>query len=314
VAKVSCRRAFTETLLKAAREDPRICVITTDSRGSVTLDKFAAELPGRFIELGIAEQNALAFAAGLASVGRNVFVAGPACFLNARGFEQIKVDVAYNKSNVKVIGVSAGVSYGPLGGTHTTLHDFASLRALPNIRIFAPSDNIQTEAITEYLVSFRGPAYMRTGRGDVEPVYERGESFEMGRAKRVAQGKDLAIIACGEMVRQALNAADLLREEGISAAVIDMFTLKPFDEEAVLQAARETGAILTVEEHSLYGGLGEQTAHIIGEKYPVRIKILGFPDAEYKVGRSGELFAWYGLDGPGIAAAARSLIGARGTV
>jgi transketolase len=312
MTKVSCRRAFTETLLKAAREDPRIYAAATDSRGSVTLDKFAAELPAQFVELGIAEQNALAFAAGLASTGRNVFVAGPACFLCARGFEQIKVDVAYNKSNVKIIGVSAGVSYGPLGGTHTTLHDFASLRALPNILVFAPSDNIQTEAITEYLLSFRGPAYMRTGRGDVEPVYPPGESFEMGKAKRVAEGGDLTIIACGEMVSQALNAADLLRKEGISAAVMDMFTLKPFDEEAVLKAARETGAILTVEEHSIYGGLGEQVAHIIGEKYPVKMKILGFPDEEYKVGRSGDLFAWYGLDGKGIAAAARSLAGVRG--
>jgi transketolase len=312
VAKVSCRRAFTETLLRAARGDPRIYAVATDSRGSVTLGEFAAELPAQFIEMGIAEQNALGFAAGLASLGRNVFVAGPACFLCARGFEQIKVDVAYNKSNVKVIGVSAGVSYGPLGGTHTTLHDFASLRALPNIRVFAPSDNIQTEAVTEYLLSFQGPAYMRTGRGDVEPVYGRGEAFEMGRAKRVAEGKDLTIIACGEMVRQALNAADLLRKGGISAAVMDMFTLKPFDEEAVLEAARETGALLTVEEHSIYGGLGEQTAHVVGEKHPVRLKILGFPDEEYKVGQSGDLFAWYGLDGKGIAAAARSLIGARG--
>jgi transketolase len=308
MAKVSCRKAFTQTLLEAARKDPLIYAITTDSRGSVTLGEFADELPGQFLELGIAEQNALALAAGLAATGRNVFVAGPACFLCARGFEQIKVDVAYNKSNVKVIGVSAGVSYGPLGGTHTALHDFASLRALPNIQVFAPSDNIQAAAITRYLASFQGPAYMRTGRGDVEPVYEAGTVFEIGKAKRIREGTDLTIIACGEMVYHAKRAADSLQEQGVSARVLDMFTIKPFDEAELLSAARETGALLTVEEHSINGGLGELAAHITAEKQPVKMKILGFPDEEYKVGSGGELFAHYGLDAPGIVRAARALV------
>jgi len=309
MAKVSCRKAFTQTLLKAARKDPTLYAITTDSRGSVTLDEFAAELPGQFLEIGIAEQNALAIAAGLAAAGRNVFVAGPACFLSARGLEQIKVDIAYNRSNVKVVGVSAGVSYGPLGGTHTALHDFASLRAMPNICIYAPSDSVQTEAITRHLVSFQGPAYLRTGRGDVEAVYSEDESFEMGKAKLVCPGTDMSIIACGELVWHAKKAAELLAAEGISVRVLDVFSIKPFDEESILAAAQETRAILTAEEHSINGGLGEMVAHITAEKHPVKIKILGFPDEEYKVGKSPELFAYYGLDAAGLVHSAHSLLG-----
>ena len=309
MAKASCRRAFTRTLLEAARKDPSIYAIATDSRGSVTLGEFAGELPGQFLELGIAEQNAVAVAAGLSAAGRNVFVAGPACFLCARSFEQIKVDVAYNRSNVKIVGVSAGVSYGPLGGTHTALHDFASLRALPNIHIYVPSDNIQAEAVTRHLAAFRGPAYLRTGRGDVEAVYEPGEPFEMGKAKLVREGRDLTIISCGELVWHAKNAAALLAEDGGSVRVRDLFTLKPFDREAVLAAARETGGILTAEEHSVNGGLGELVAHITAEEQPVKMRILGFPDEEYKVGNSGALFAHYGLDAAGMVRAARALLG-----
>jgi len=306
--KVSCRKAFTRTLLEAARKDTKLYAVATDSRGSVTLSDFADELPGQFLELGIAEQNALSIAAGLASVGRNVFAAGPACFLCARGFEQIKVDVAYNRSNVKVVGVSAGVSYGPLGGTHTALHDFASLRALPNIQIYVPSDGVQAAAITKHLVDFEGPAYLRTGRGDVESIYPEGELFEMGKAKPVRDGTDMTIIACGEMVWHAKCAAEQLAKNGISVRVLDMFTLKPFDGEAVLAAAGETGAILTVEEHSVNGGLGELVARITAENHPVKMKILGFPDEEYKTGGSTALFSHYGLDSAGIVRAAYSLL------
>lgn len=309
MAKVSCRKAFTQILLEAALNNPRIYAIATDSRGSVTLDGFARELPDQFLELGIAEQNAVALASGLASTGRNVFVAGPACFLCGRSFEQIKVDVAYNQSNVKIIGVSAGVSYGPLGGTHTALHDFASLRALPNIKIFVPSDNVAAGAITGLLTKMEGPAYMRTGRGDVEAVYRESETFEEGRAKILCPGDDLSIIACGEMVFPAKIAAAMLKERGIGARVIDMWSLKPLDEKIVLSSAFETGRILTVEEHSVYGGLGEAVSHVTAEHHPVKMKILGFPDEEYQVGKNSELFHYYGLDAEGIVRAALALLG-----
>ena len=247
MSKVSCRKAFTDRLTELARTDKHIVAIATDSRGSVTLSGFAKEHPDRFIECGIAEQNAVAIAAGIAKSGKCVFVTGPACFLAARAFEQVKVDVAYNKTNVKIIGVSSGVSYGPLGGTHTSTHDLASMRALPNIIVLAPSDNIQTAALTEQISLTSGPVYMRMGRGDVEGIYSEGETFKIGRAKTVRDGNDITIIACGETVWHALQAAAKLAEIGVSVRVLDMFTIKPLDDEAVRSAAKETKAIITIE-------------------------------------------------------------------
>ena len=237
-----------------------------------------------------------------------MFVCGPACFLSGRAFEQIKVDVAYNETNVKIVGVSAGVSYGPLGTTHTSLHDFAGMRSLPCIEIFAPADGVQTRYVANYLAQKQGPAYVRMGRGEVEDVYPPNETFEAGKAKRLRDGCDLTLIACGEMVAHAVRAADELLSEGIHATVLDMFTLRPFDDEAVIEAARRTGKVITVEEHSVNGGLGEQVAHVLAEHCPTRMRILGFPDAQYRVGSSGDLFAAYGLDAAGIAQAARQLI------
>ena len=295
MAKVSCRKAFTAKLLELARENEKIYAVTTDSRGSVTIGKFAEELPERFVECGIAEQNAVGIASGLAKDGNNVFVTGPGCFLAARAFEQVKVDVAYNKTNVKIVGVSSGVSYGPLGGTHTSLHDYASMRALANLLVLAPSDGVQTEYLTTYLANIDHPAYMRMGRGDVESVYERGEQFEVGKAKLVCDGTDVTIIACGEMVIAAKNAAELLKTKGISARVLDMFTIKPLDEESVIKAAKETKGIITIEEHSIYGGLGEAVTHVVCKSVPTKVRVLGFPDEEIKIGNSKELFEHYGL-------------------
>ena len=307
--KVSCRKAFTQTLQKLVGDGNKdILMICTDSKGSVTATAFAQKYPDNFIEAGIAEQNAIGIAAGLATTGKTVFVAGPACFLSARGYEQIKVDVAYNQTNVKIVGVSAGVSYGPLGGTHTTLHDFAGMRALPNIEVFAPSDAVQTAFITEYLAKHKGAAYMRTGRGDVEAVYSPGESFSIHKAKTVKNGDDLTIIACGEMVSPATKAAEILERQNISVRVLDMFCLKPADTEAICKAARETKAIITVEEHSTNGGLGELVCGVVAQHKPVPVKIMGFPDEEYKVGSSAELFDYYKLTPEGIAAEARKLV------
>lgn len=293
--KVSCRKAFTSALLKYGRENKNIFALATDSSGSVTLGSFVKELPEQYIELGIAEQNAVTIGAGLSSVGKNVFVCGPACFLAARSFEQVKIDVAYNNSSVKIVGVSAGVSYGPLGGTHTSLHDIAGTRALPNIHIYVPADAEETKFITKHLCHSDEPAYIRMGRGDVNAVYEEGEEFQIGKAKTVCEGTDLAIIACGEMVYPAKLAVELLKEQGVQARLLDLFCIKPFDEAAIVKAAKETGAILTVEEHSFNGGLGELAAHTVAENCPVPMKIMGFPDEEVLVGNSAELFKYYGF-------------------
>lgn len=308
MAKVSCRKVFTSTLEKIAENDKSIYIVTTDSRGSVTAGGFALKYPEQFVEAGIAEQNAVGIATGLASVGKNVFVAGPACFLAARSYEQVKTDVAYNKSNVKIVGVSAGVSYGPLGGTHTSLHDYAGMRVLPNIEIFTPCDGVETEAITAYLAESRIPAYMRTGRGDVEAVYSKDETFDIHKAKVVIDGSDITIIACGEMVYHAAKAAELLKEKYIYARVLDMFCLKPADSDAVVKAAHETKRIITVEEHSVYGGLGELVCGITAQNCPIPVKVMGFPDTECKVGSSGELFRYYGLTAEGITAEAIRMI------
>ena len=307
MAKVSCRKAFSDTLLERAKEDKNIYTVATDSRGSVTTSKFFKELPEQSIELGIAEQNAVAFSAGLALTEKNVFVTSPACFLAARAYEQVKVDVAYNNTNVKLIGVSAGVSYGPLGCTHTSLHDLASMRSLPNIHVYAPADGVQTAWLIREMTKWNGPAYIRIGRGDVEAVYPEGTQFEMGKAKIVKDGSDVTIIACGEMVYYAVQAAKLLEVEGISARVIDLFCLKPFDEETIIKAAKETKAIVTVEEHSINGGLGELVAHVVAEYCPRMMKVLGFPDEEYVVGKNSELFRHYGLTAENIAANAKRL-------
>ncbi|MCL2840180.1 MAG: transketolase family protein [Defluviitaleaceae bacterium] len=311
INKVSCRKAFTSTLEKIAAQNDTIFMVCTDSRGSVTAEGFADKFPAQFIEVGIAEQNAVGIAAGLATIGKNVFVAGPACFLTARSYEQIKVDVAYNHLSVKIIGVSGGVSYGPLGGTHTALHDIAGMRALPNIQVFVPSDNFTTTLITEYLAKNDCPAYMRTGRGDVPAIYCESDNFEMHKAKKVCEGNDATIIACGEMVYPAKMAAELLKQEGVSVRVLDMFCLKPYDEESIISAAKETKAIVTVEEHSIYGGLGELVCAVTAQNCPVPVKVMGFPDEEYKIGSSAELFEHYGFTPPNIAQEVKKLVKAK---
>lgn len=303
MAMVSCRKAFTAKLLQNAKKNADIFAVATDSRGSVTLGEFGKQLPDRLIEFGIAEQNAVAAAAGLAKTGKKVFVTGPACFLAARSYEQVKVDVAYNRTDVRIIGVSAGVSYGPLGCTHTTMHDFASMRALPNLTILAPCDAVQTEYLTDLLCQFTGPVYMRMGRGDVLSVYEAGEKFEIGKIKTVCEGTDATIIACGEMVAPAKKAAELLQAEGISVRVLDCFTIQPMDTETVKKALRETRAVVTVEEHSTRGGLGEAVSHIAAElRGSAPMRLLGLPE-EVVIGKSQELFAYYGLTPEGISAA-----------
>ena len=283
-------------------------MVCTDSRSGATAGDFAKKYPEQFVEAGIAEQNAVGIAAGLASVGKTAFVTGPACFLTARSYEQIKVDAAYNNFDIKIVGVSAGASYGPLGGTHTSLNDFACMRALPNLEIFAPSDGVQTAFITKYLAKSGIPAYMRFGRGDVETIYPDGENFEIFNAKLIADGSDVTVIACGEMVLYAKKAAELVAPDGISVRVLDMFCLKPADTEAICKAAKETKAIITVEEHSVHGGLGELVCGVTARFCPVPVSIMGFPDEEYKIGSNTELFAYYGLTPECIAAEIRKQV------
>ena len=305
----ACREAFTSTLLELAREDPSILAITSDARGSVSLGAFASELPAQFVEVGIAEQNEVGIAAGLATCGKRPFVCAPACFLSARSLEQVKVDVAYTGTNVKIVGVSGGVSYGALGLSHHSLHDLAAMRTFPGLAVLLPCDAAQTREMTRWMATHDGPVYLRMGRGSVKDVYaDGGRPFVFGKANLLRDGTDLTIIAAGEMVANALAAAAELDRRGVSARVVDMHTVKPLDEEAIVAAARETGRIVTVEEHSRFGGLGGAVAETVSQRCPVPLRILGIPDEAPVAGSSAELFAHYGLDDQGIIRAAFELM------
>jgi len=306
---IPCRKMFTDTLLELAKKDKDILAVTTDARGSVTLDSFAKELPAQFVELGIAEQNAVGVGAGLASAGKKPYVCGPACFYVARSLEQVKVDVAYSQNNVKILGVSGGVSYGALGFSHHSLHDIAVLRTFPGMEVALPCDIYQTKKLVEFLVNHPNPVYIRVGRNAVPNVYESIDCpFEFGKANTLLQGTDLTIIGTGETVWHCLQAGRKLAELGIHARVLDMHTLKPFDKEAVVKAAAETGRILTVEEHSIYGGLGSAVAEIVVQENPVPMRILGIPDENVLHGTALEIFHYYGIDAEGIAKAALELL------
>ena len=301
------RKVFTQTLTEAARRDPTLFAVVTDSRGSVTLGDFANALPAQFVECGIAEQDAVGISAGLALGGLRPFVCGPAAFYSLRSAEQVKLDVAYAHTNVKIIGVSGGVSYGALGASHHSTQDIALMRAFPGLEVYIPSDGAQMRALTLYLTQSDNPAYVRVGRGEVPDVYPEGEAFVFGKAKKLQSGKDAAIIACGEMVWPALQAARQLLREGLSVSLYDMHTFKPLDEATILESAA-TGHILTVEEHSIHGGLGAAVAEVIAQRCPARMKIMGLPDTAPYAGASAELFAHEGLTAEGIAAELRLLL------
>ncbi len=303
-----CRKSFTDTLLALAKEDKNIICVTSDARGSVTLDSFANELPEQFVECGIAEQDAVGISAGLAHSGKKVFVCGPACFYVARSLEQVKVDLAYSKNPVKVLGVSGGVAYGALGATHHSLHDIAVLRTFPGMNVVLPCDARQTAKLVKLLVDYPEPVYVRVGRAAVPDVYENDDfDFRLGKANMLLDGHDLTIIAAGETVYHAYHAGLQLKEEGINARVLDMSSIKPCDTEAVRKAATETGRIITVEEHSRFGGLGAMVAEIISEN-PVPVKILGIPDEDVIHGTNTEIFHHYGLDAEGIVKAAKDFV------
>lgn len=305
---IACRKAFTDTLLELARTDKEIVAVTTDARGSVTLGDFAKELPAQFVECGIAEQNAVGISAGLAHSGKKAYVCGPACFYVARSLEQVKVDVAYNRINVKILGVSGGVAYGALGATHHSLHDIAVLRTFPGMNVVLPCDARQTRKLVKMLVENNEPVYIRVGRAAVPDVYGNDDfPFEFGKANMLIDGTDLTIIATGETVYHACQAALRLKEQGVSARVLDMAFIKPLDTEAILKAARETGRIITVEEHSRYGGLGGAVVETLAEN-PVPVKILGIPDEDVVHGTSPEIFAHYGLNADGIVRAATEFL------
>ncbi len=299
---------FAQTLLELARADQDIVIVTSDSRGSGKLVPFAEALPKQIIEVGIAEQNLVGIAAGLASVDKNVFAISPACFLTARSFEQIKNDVAYSDNPVTLVGISAGVSYGALGSTHYSLHDLAALRAVNNISILVPADNHETRAAVQLARSMNTPVYLRIGKA---PTYHlpNAAALELGKARVINPGDDAAFIATGETVIHALLAAKYLEiTEGMRCRVISMPSIKPLDTQAILAAATQCRAVITVEEHMVHGGLGEACAAVIAQaNSQCRFNIVGIPDEYTVTGSQADIFRHYGISMEGLAEIMRKL-------
>ncbi|MBP8156321.1 MAG: transketolase family protein [Leadbetterella sp.] len=329
---------FSETLQSLAENDKNIYVVTSDSRGSGKLVAFGQKFPDQIVEIGIAEQNLVGVAAGLASMGKKTFAVSPACFLTARSLEQIKNDVCYSDNPVKLIGISAGVSYGALGSTHHSLHDFAVLRAINNITIVAPADNFETEEAIKAAVLFNKPIYIRFGKKTM-PAYISDErevisdklgintsqkthhssgyaprsthhSFQFGKGRIIRHGSDLTFIATGEGVLPAFEAAEKLsKENDIEATVVSMHTIKPLDTELIGQLAQNGNPIITVEEHSINGGLGEAVASFLFQDgFRNKFKIIGLPDDHTVSGSQNEIFEHYGISKNGLADLALKLI------
>ncbi|MBZ0291167.1 MAG: transketolase family protein [Anaerolineae bacterium] len=306
------QQIFADTLLEMGLKDRDILIVTSDSRGSGKLVAFGEQLPEQTVEVGIAEQNLVGISAGLAAAGKKVFAVSPACFLTMRSLEQIKNDVAYSDRPVCVVGISAGLSYGMLGSTHHSLHDYAVLRCINNIDIIAPADNFETREALKAIIEHPRPVYLRFGKKPVRNLHPESTQFEIGKAITIREGKDLTFIAIGEPTSRALAAAEILEKEGVFCRVISMHTLRPFDTDALLSAAKETKGIITVEEHSVHGGLGEACAGILMQRgIHVPLKIVGIPDEYTYNGDQYDIFDHYGISGDGLAESARTLLGER---
>jgi len=306
--RVDCRKPFAEALEKLAASDPRVVVVTNDSIGSSNITGFRKRFPERFVNVGIAEQNLIGVSAGLANNGKIPFVCGASCFLTGRALEQMKVDLAYGRANVKVCGMSSGLAYGPLGPTHHSLEDLAWTRVLPNFTVIVPADAAETAQAVEAIAALEGPVFLRVSRMPVAAVHPPDYRFQPGRAVLLRRGSDVTLIACGVMVERALFAADLLAGGGIQTRVLNLSTIQPIDREAILEAAEDTQAIVTAEEHSIYGGLGGAVAEVVAAGCPVPMKILGIPGVFPPTGAPEWLLSHFGLTPQGIAEAAEELL------
>jgi transketolase len=301
---------FSETLQALAAQDRQVVAVTSDSRGSGKLVPFGEKFPDQIVEIGIAEQNLVGVAAGLAAMGKKAFAVSPACFLTARSLEQIKNDVAYSDNPVRLIGISAGVSYGALGSTHHSLHDFAALRAIHNLPIVVPADAFETEQAIRYAAATDKPIYIRFGKKNMPDLGQSlSPNFEIGKGRIIRAGTDLSLIATGETVWPSVQAAELLAEQSISAQVISMHTIKPLDTDLLANLGAAGKPIITVEEHSVHGGLGEAVAaYLIQQGFFVPFQILGFPDEYTVTGSQAEIFDHYGLSDVGIQRVALNLL------
>ncbi len=301
-----CRIAFSEALIALAEADPRIVAVVNDSVGSSNLKEFQRRFPDRLVNVGIAEQNLVGVSAGLASAGKIPFTCGASCFLTGRALEQVKVDLGYSRHNVKLCGMSSGMAYGELGPTHHSIEDLAWTRAIANLTVIVPADPIETAQAVRAAAAMDGPVFLRVSRMPV-PTVQADAPFEVGRATELREGSDVTIVAAGVTVSRALEAASMLEADGISAAVLNLSTIRPIDRESIVAAALR-GPIVTVEEHTVYGGLGSAVAEVVVTSHPVRMRLLGVPGVFAPTGSTEFLLQHFGLTPEGIRDAARALV------
>ena len=300
---------FAETLLELAKKDKEIVVVTSDSRGSGKLTQFGKELPDQIIEVGIAEQNLVGICAGLAAVGKKVFGVSPSSFLTARSLEQIKNDIAYSNHPVTLVGISAGVSYGQLGSTHHSIHDLAVLRTINNISIVVPSDNFETKESIKEAVNYKSPLFIRFGKKPMLKIHNEDDTFKIGKGVKIREGSDVMFVTTGETAQRALLASEILHKKNISCSIINMHTIKPFDNDLFLDCLSKVKAVITVEEHSENGGLGEKCASIISQSnINIAFKIVGFPDEYMTNGSQSDVLDHYNMSPEKLAEIAEDIL------
>ena len=300
---------FAETLLELAKKDKEIVVVTSDSRGSGKLTQFGKELPDQIIEVGIAEQNLVGICAGLAAVGKKVFGVSPSSFLTARSLEQIKNDIAYSNHPVTLVGISAGVSYGQLGSTHHSIHDLAVLRTINNISIVVPSDNFETKESIKEAVNYKSPLFIRFGKKPMLKIHNEDHTFKIGKGVKIREGSDVMFVTTGETAQRALLASEILHKKNISCSIINMHTIKPFDNDLFLDCLSKVKAVITVEEHSENGGLGEKCASIISQSnINIAFKIVGFPDEYMTNGSQSDVLDHYNMSPEKLAEIAEDIL------
>jgi transketolase len=302
-----CRVSFAEALVSLAEADPRVVAVCNDSVGSSNLKAFKQRFPDRLVNVGIAEQNLVGVSAGLAAAGKIPFTCAASCFLIGRALEQIKADLAYSRHNVKLCGMSSGMAYGELGPTHHSIEDLAWTRSIANMTVLVPADPVETAAAVRAAAACDGPVFLRLSRMPVPVVCDDHHVFEIGRSRWLREGSDLTVIAAGVTVTHALEAARLLEQDGLSAAVLNLSTIRPIDRDRVSEAARR-GPILTVEEHTIFGGVGSAVAEVVVESHPTRMRMLGVPGVFAPTGSPAFLLKHFGLDAAGIRDAARALV------
>ncbi|MBP3202645.1 MAG: transketolase family protein [Bacteroidales bacterium] len=306
--KKDTRSGFGEGLLRAGRADERVVALTADLKGSLKMDAFAAEFPERFIQCGIAEANMVGAAAGLAIAGKVPFIGSFAEFVTGRVYDQLRQEVAYGNTNVKIASSHAGITLGEDGATHQTMEDIALMRALPGMAVVNPCDYNQTVQATLAAAKYEGPVYLRFGRPSVPNFTDPEEPFQIGKAYVMNEGKDATVFCCGHLVWEALKAAEALEAEGVGVEVVNVATIKPLDEETVLSSARKTGKVLVAEEHNRAGGLGETIASVLAEKQPTKVVFMNGGDRFGQTGTPAELMALYGLDAAHIVETVKSML------